>query len=303
MTTTILIACLAVIIVLLLILIARKPADQSAGLNASLSAIRNDNIAFVDRISKRLGELAAASADIKNIGGDIANFKNILMGSKQARGTFGERQLEDLVADVMPPESYEFQCVLENGVRPDCVIRLPYPPGDMVIDSKFPLEWYSRMVDAGTDGDRDMAKKQFELSVRKHIDDIAEKYIITGKTADSAMMFIASESIFETLHREFSALIDYAARKRVFIVSPATLWATLNTIRSVLSDIKIKRVAEKIRKELDMLLTDLGRLDARANAVANHFRQTNDDLDALKTSIGKITPRAEKLRDLEFGEE
>jgi len=302
MTTPILIVGIAVIILLLLVILFRKPADPAAGVNAGLAALRKDNIDFVANISKRLGELSAASADIKNIGGDIANFKNILMGNKQARGTFGERQLEDLVADIMPPESYEFQCVMENGVRPDCVIRLPYPPGDMVIDSKFPLEWYSRMIDAATDGEREMARKQFELSVRKHIDDIAEKYIITGKTADSAMMFIASESIFETLHREFSGLVDYAARKKVFIVSPATLWATLNTIRSVLSDIKIKRVAEKIKKELDMLLTDLGRLDARANAVANHFRQTTEDLDGLKTSIGKITPRAEKLRDLEFGE-
>ncbi|MCL2331521.1 MAG: DNA recombination protein RmuC [Proteobacteria bacterium] len=302
MTTTILIAGIIVIIALLVVLILRKPTANDAGLNAGLSALREDNVKLRERLSERLTALAQTSADIKNISGDIANFKNILMGSKQARGTFGERQLEDLVSDVMPPESYAFQCVMENGVRPDCVIRLPYPPGDMIIDSKFPLEWYSRMTDAGGDAERDMARKQFELSVRKHIDDIAEKYIIKGVTADSAMMFIASESIFETLHREFGPLVNYAARKKVFLVSPATLWATLNTIRSVLSDIKIKRVASQIKKELDLLLADLARLDARAAAVSNHFRQTTEDLDQLKTSIGKITPRAEKLRELEFGE-
>ena len=222
------------------------------------------------------------------------------MGNKQARGTFGERQLEDLVADIMPPESYAFQSVLESGVRPDCVIRLPYPPGDMIIDSKFPLESFNRMMQDQNDG---MARKQFELDVRKHIDAIGEKYIIPGKTAESAMMFIASESIFEALHREFPNTIEYAARRKVFIVSPSTLWATLNTIRAVLSDIKIKRAAAKIKKELDMLLLDLGRLTERAAKVNQHFALAQTDIEQLQTSVSKITPRAEKIRAMDFGED
>ena len=113
-------------------------------------------------------------------------------------------------------------------------------------------------------------------------------------------MFIASESIFETLHREFTGVIDYAARKKVFIVSPSTLWATLNTIRAVLSDIKIKRVAGKIKAELELLLTDLGRLAQRAANVQSHFAQTQSDLEQMQTSIGKITPRAEKIKELDF---
>ena len=244
--------------------------------------------------------LSQNAIELKNISSDIANFKDILMGNKQARGTFGERQLADLVRDIMPPETYEFQKVLATGVRPDCIIRLPYPPGDMIIDSKFPLESYNRILE----NKNDMAiKKQFELDVRKHIDAIAEKYIIAGTTAESAMMFIASESIFEELHREFPNTIEYAAHKKVFIVSPATLWATLNTIRAVLSDIKIKRVATKIKKELDMLLTDLSRLDERASKVDQHFALAQKDMADLQTSISKITPRAEKLRDMDFGED
>lgn len=289
MTTYILIM-LGVIIVLLMILLMRRNTID-------LAPIREENTRLREVLASRLGVLAQNAAELKTISGDISNFKDILMGNKQARGSFGERQLEDLVADIMPPETYEFQRVLETGVRPDCIIKLPYPPGDMVIDSKFPLESFTRMNDdAG-------AKKQFELDVRKHIDAIAEKYIIPGKTADSAMMFIASESIFETLHREFPATIDYAARKRVFIVSPATLWASLNTIRSVLSDIKIKRVAAQIKKELDMLLTDLSRLGARADNLDRHFGQIQSDVEQLKTSISKITPRAEKLKDMDFGED
>ena len=290
MTTYILIVMCAIIIVMLGALLMR-PAQ------IDMSGLREDNTRLRERLAERLGVLAQNANELKNISADIANFKNILMGNKQARGTFGERQLEDLVADIMPPETYSFQHVMETGVRPDCIIRLPYPPGDMIIDSKFPLESYNRIVD-GDDG----AKKQFELDVRKHIDAIAEKYIIPGTTAESAMMFIASESIFETLHRDFPGAIDYAARRKVFIVSPSTLWATLNTIRAVLSDIKIKRVAGQIKRELDLLLTDLDRLSKRAGNVQQHFSQTQEDLRELQTSISKITPRAEKIKELDFGE-
>ena len=291
--TTYIFVLLGIIIVLLLAILMRRPT-------VDISALREDNARLRERLAERLGALSQNAAELKTISGDIANFKNILMGNKQARGTFGERQLEELVRDIMPPETYAFQCVLDTGVRPDCVIRLPYPPGDMIIDSKFPFESYNRMVADVNDG---MAKKQFELDVRKHIDAIGEKYIIPGMTAESAMMFIASESIFETLHREFPGAIDYAARKKVFVVSPSTLWATLNTIRAVLSDIKIKRVAAKIKRELDMLLTDLSRLSDRAGNVSRHFAQAQSDIDQLQTSIAKIAPRAEKLRDMDFGEE
>jgi DNA recombination protein RmuC len=294
--TTYIFALLLMVILLLLVLIFRK--TPAVDLSPQLSALREDNARLRERLSERLASLAQNATDLKNISSDIANFKNILMGSKQARGLFGERQLEELISNVMPPESYAFQCVMENGTRPDCIIKLPYPPGDMIIDSKFPLEGYSKYQENPDDGTR----RIFELSVRKHIDDIAEKYIISGKTADSAMLFIPAESIFETLHREFPDMIDYATRKKVFIVSPSTLWATLNTIRAVLSDIKIKRVAGQIKKELDLLLTDLGRLSDRAAKVESHFKMTENDLEDLQTSIRKITPRAEKLKELEFGE-
>jgi len=290
MTTYILIVMCAIIIVMLGALLMR-PAQ------IDMSGLREDNTRLRERLAERLGVLAQNANELKSISADIANFKNILMGNKQARGTFGEKQLEDLVADIMPPETYAFQHVMETGVRPDCIIRLPYPPGDMIIDSKFPLESYSR-VQSGDNPE--FYRKQFELDVRKHIDAIAEKYIIPGKTADSAMMFIASESIFETLHREFPGAVEYAARKKVFIVSPSTLWATLNTIRAVLSDIKIKRVAGQIKRELDMLLTDLSRLAERATKVSQHFNMARTDIEQLQTSVNKITPRAEKLKELDF---
>lgn len=291
--TTYIFALMVITVCLLLVLVFRKNT-------VDLSPLREDNTRLRERLAERLGTLSQNAMELKNISSDIANFKDILMGNKQARGTFGERQLADLVADIMPPESYSFQTVLSTGVRPDCIIRLPYPPGDMIIDSKFPLESYNRILNNKNDMG---AKKQFELDVRKHIDAIAEKYIIPGLTAESAMMFIASESIFQEIHTEFPNTVDYAARKKVFIVSPATLWATLNTIRAVLSDIKIKRVANQIKRELDLLLVDLGRLSDRSAKVAQHFASAQTDIEQLQTSVSKITPRAEKLRDMNFGED
>jgi len=288
--TTYILALLVVITVLLLVLIFRKPTID-------ISSLKEDNARLRERLAERLGTLTQNAIELKNISGDIANFKNLLMGNKQARGSFGERQLEDLVSDIMPPETYAFQYVLENGVRPDCIIRLPYPPGDMIIDSKFPLESFNYMQQEPSN---EIYCKQFESDVKKHIDAISSKYIIPGKTAESAMMFIASESIFEEMHRNFPGTIDYANRKKVFIVSPSTLWATLNTIRAVLSDIKIKHVATKIKHELDLLLTDLSRLNERADNLQKHFSQTTTDIDQIQTSDNKITPRAEKIRDMNF---
>ncbi len=291
--TTYILGLLIIIVALLLVLVFRKQT-------VDLSSIREDNARLRERLAERLGMLSQNAVELKNISSDIANFKDILMGNKQARGTFGERQLSDIVRDIMPPETYEFQKVLSTGVRPDCIIRLPYPPGDMIIDSKFPLESYNRILENKNDIG---AKKQFEIDVRKHIDAIAEKYIIPGVTAESAMMFIASESIFMELHQQFPNTIEYAAHKKVFIVSPATLWATLNTIRAVLSDIKIKRVAGKIKRELELLLTDLSRLNERTGKVSQHFASAQSDIEQIQTSISKITPRAEKLRDMDFGED
>ncbi len=291
--TTYIFVLLFIIIVLLLMVLMRRPV-------VDIGTLREDNARLRERLAERLAILSQNANEIKNISTDIANFKNLLMGNKQARGMFGEKQLEALVADIMPPETYEFQCVLETGVRPDCVIKLPYPPGDMVIDSKFPLESYNRMTENPADGG---AKKQFELDVRKHIDAISQKYIVPGITAESAMMFIASESVFEVLHRNFPETVEYGAQNKVFIVSPATLWATLNTIRAVLSDIKIKRVAAKIKKELDALLGDLDRLAERATNIEKHFRLAQSDIDQLQISIGKIEPRAEKIREMDFGDD
>jgi len=295
MTTYIL---LVILIALVLVLIFKKPITQD--LSPQLSSLREDNVKLRERIAERLTALSENAKDMKNIGDDIANFKNILMGNKQARGRFGERLLEDLVADAMPGDTFEFQCTLPNGARPDAIIKLPYPPGNMIIDAKFPLEWYDKMTNAVGEDEREFARKQFNMSVRKHIDDVAARYIIPGQTAESILIFIPAESIFADIHRELPDTIEYAARKKVFITSPATLWASLNTIRAVLSDIKIKRVAGEIKKELELLLADLGRLSDRADKVEKSFNNSVDALKDLNISINKITPRAEKLRGLDF---
>lgn len=290
MTTYILIM-FAIIIVLLIVILTKKS-------NLDLSSLHEDNYRLREKLAERIGILIQNAMELKNISSDISSFKDLLLGSKQARGLFGEKQLEDLIQDIMPPKSYSFQYILENGTRPDCVLHLPYPPGDLIIDSKFPLEGYLKYNENKTEENL----KIFEQDIKKHIIDISEKYIIPGRTSDNAILFIASESIFESLHTELPNIIDFAARKKVFLVSPATLWATLNTIRSVLSDIKIKKVANSVKKELDLLLMDLERLSERTSKIVNHFQITQKAIEELQTSIRKIEPRAEKIKELDFGE-
>ena len=193
--TTYIFVLLFIIIVLLVAILMRKPVFD-------ISALREDNARLRERLAERLGVLAQNANELKNISGDIANFKNILMGNKQARGTFGERQLEDLVADIMPPETYAFQSVMETGVRPDCIIRLPYPPGDMIIDSKFPLESYNRLLDEPNDA---MIKKQFD-EVLKNLKVAPIEAV--GNDFDpnfhNAVMHVEDESIAEnTVVEEF----------------------------------------------------------------------------------------------------
>ncbi len=303
---TMLFILLLVAILIMLIVAVHKLYTMPTGSNdlvGRINSMADYQTRFSERLAERLAILNQTSVDLKHISSDIANFKDVLMGSKQARGAFGERQLTDLVTDILPPESYQFQTVINcNGttVRPDCLIKLPYPPGDMVIDSKFPMESYAKYVSAANDAERAAAQKQFEIDVRAHIDAISSKYIIPGVTADSAIMFIPSESIFAYLHTNCPGTVEYGHKHHVFIVSPSTLWATLNTLRSVMSDIKIKKVANQIKTELGLLLSDMERLNARSGALTNHFRMATDDLNQLQTSATKITARAEKITALDF---
>lgn len=251
-------------------------------------------------LHERLAVIDAAQKEITGLSREVVGLQDIL-SNKQARGAFGEIQLNDLVSQVLPPQAYGFQVQLGNGKRADCVLDLPNPPGRIVIDSKFPLESYRALHDAPDEAARTAASRAFTADVRKHIKDIAERYIIPGETADQALMFLPSEAVYAELHGNFAAVVEESFKARVFIVSPTTLWATLNTIRAILKDARMQEAAALIQDQVRLLHEDIGRLDDRTAKLQSQFATVTKTIGEIRTSAGKISRHSEKIEEIELG--
>src|SRR5271169_4294875 len=223
-----------------------------------------------------------------------------LLGDKRSRGAFGEVQLEGLVRNILPSNAYEFQYTLPNGSRADCVLKLPEPTGMVAVDSKFPLENYHRMFDATSPTEKQVAERQFKADVKKHVYDISGKYIIPEVTSDGAVMFIPAEAVFAEIHAHHSDVVDYAMQRRVWVVSPTTLMAVLNTARAVMKDVETRKQVHIIQDELGKLGKDFGRFDERMKKLADHIRQANQDVEEINTSRRKITDRFFKIERVEL---
>lgn len=255
----------------------------------------------IQDLRERLAKIDIAQQKISHLSEQVVSLQEVL-SNKQARGAFGEIQLNDLVTSILPPSAYEFQCVLSNQKRADCILKLPNPPGTIVIDSKFPLESYQALRNAVSEREKIEAERFFRASVTKHIKDIAEKYIIQGETAESALMFLPAESIYAELYTNFTDVVETSYRAKVWIVSPTTLMATLNTVRAVLKDATMREQAGVIQKEVGRLIEDISRLDDRIDSLAKHFEMASKDIGEIRISSGKIARRIDKIEELELGE-
>lgn len=256
----------------------------------------------LSELQARLAIIDKAQDNLTNLSTQVVGLQDIL-ANKQARGAFGEIQLNDLVKSALPPSSYAFQVTLGNGRRADCMIMLPNPPGPIVVDAKFPLESYHLLQSAETDTEKQSAKRSFVTAMTKHITDISEKYIVAEETAESALLFLPSEAVYAELHANFPQILEKSYQARVWIVSPTTLMATLNTVRAVLKDSQMREQAGVIQKEVGVLIKDVERLDKRVENLSKHFDQAARDIGEIETSSRKITSRAEKIEDLQLGEE
>lgn len=252
-------------------------------------------------LRERLAKIDAAQQKISSLSEQVVSLQEVL-SNKQARGAFGEIQLNDLVVSILPPNAYAFQALLSNGKKADCLLNLPNPPGAIVIDAKFPLESYYALRHAETDRDKLEAERFFKASVLKHIKDISEKYILAGETAESALMFLPSEAIYAELHANFIDVVETSYKAKVWIVSPTTLMATLNTVRAILKDAHMREQAGVIQKEVGLLIEDICRLDERVDNLGRHFKQAGDDIEAIRVSSGKINRRVQKIEAIEMGE-
>ena len=260
---------------------------------------RKTNETFVN-VMTRLATIDEAQKKIESLTGSVVSLQELL-GDKRARGAFGEVQLEALVRNVLPASAYEMQCTLSSGARADCVLTLPPPTGKVAVDSKFPLENYHKMFAAeATEPERVAAQRQFRADVRRHVDAIGSKYIVAGETSDGAVMFVPAEAVFAEIHAHHPELVEYAQSRRVWIVSPTTLMAVLNTARAVLKDVETRRQVHVIKESLARLAVEFGRFDERMRDLARHIKQAHDDVEKVQVTSGKITQRFAQIEGVEL---
>ena len=282
-------------------LMEQRLAEVQERMNVNLHGSARRTAQSLGELQQRLTAIDKAQENITKLSGDVLSLQDIL-SNKQTRGAFGEIQLRDIVSKALPSDSYKLQSTLSNGKRADCLIDLPNPPGSIVIDSKFPLEAYEQLRAAETQEQLNRAAQMLRLSVRKHIKDIKDKYIIEGETADSALMFLPSEAVYAELHANFPELVRDGFDARVWIVSPTTCMATLNTMRAILKDARMREQAGAIRRELSLLYADVDRLGSRVENLDRHFGQAAKDVAEIKISADKASRRARRLDNFDFEE-
>lgn len=276
-------------------------AQMAERTNQTLHGSAQRTTTSLTQLQERLASIDKAQDNITKLSGDVLSLQDIL-SNKQTRGAFGEIQLHDIVSKALPRDSYAMQQTLSNGRRADCLIHLPNPPGPIVIDAKFPLEAYEALRRAGTDWEQKQAIANMRTSLRKHIRDIAEKYILEGETADGALMFLPSEAVYAELHANFPELVREGFDARVWIVSPTTCMATLNTMRAILKDARMREQAGEIRKTLSLLHRDVELVVARVGKLDTHFRQAREDLEGIGTAAERAGKRAARLDNFDFEE-
>ena len=279
----------------------RRLEEVQRNMGESLHGSAQRTTRSLTELQERLVAIDKAQSKIEKLSGDVLTLQDIL-SNKQTRGAFGEIQLNDIVSKALPPDAYSLQSTLSNGKRPDCLIHLPNPPGPIVIDAKFPLEPYERLRAATDDRTRQEAQRLFRTAVLTHIRAIAERYIVEGETADSALMFLPSEAVYAELHANFAEVVREGFARRVWIVSPTTCMATLNTMRAILKDARMREQAGAIRRELGLLHKDVERLVDRVGNLDRHFEQARRDVEQIRISADKAGGRAARLESFEFDE-
>lgn len=254
-------------------------------------------------IVERLGKIDEAQKKIDNLSTDIVSLQSILT-DKKSRGIFGEVNLNHILINVFGEGNdtiYKLQYLLPNGFIADSVLFAPAPLGTIVIDSKFPLEHYQKMVDKDLSKvERSIAEKAFKQDVKKHIDDISRKYIIPSVTADQAIMFLPAEAIFAEINAYHQDIIDYAYQKRVWITSPTTLISTLTVIQMIIKNIERDKYTSIIHEELNKLGLEFARYKERWDKLSRSIQTVTKDVENVSITTQKISKKFETINQVEI---
>ena len=252
-------------------------------------------------LHERLGIIDNAHRDLSELTTQVSTLRDVL-ANKQSRGAFGQARMEAIVQDGLPKGSYAFQYTLASGKRPDCVVFLP-DARPLCIDAKFPLEAVTALHDAETEEEKRAAAQRLRSDVLRHVNDIAEKYLVVGETQDTALMFVPSESVYAEIHDGFDDVIQKAYRARVVLVSPSLLMLAIQVMQQIMKDARIRDAADQIRNEVIHLGDDLGRLRERVLKLQKHFGDVGEDIRQILISADKIEKRAARIEELDFSKQ
>jgi DNA recombination protein RmuC len=225
-----------------------------------------------------------------------------ILANKQARGAFGQGRMEAIIRDGLHQSAYSFQATLSNGMRPDCVVRLPESELALIIDAKFPLEAFNLLKAARSERDMRQAEQQLRADVLKHVKNIAQRYLIAGETHETAIMFVPSESVYAELYERFEDVIQKSHRERVIIASPNILMLLVQTMQAIFKDARMREQAGQIKIEVVKLMEDVGRMRDRVIDLQKHFGLASQDVEKLIVSSDKIAKRGHRIEQLDLPE-
>src|SRR4051794_574505 len=266
----------------------------------SMQASTQSTMENLAKLNERLAVIDNAQKNLTDLSSQVTSLRQVL-ANKQARGAFGQGRMEAIVQDGLANGSYAFQHALSNNKRPDCAVSMP-DGRPLIIDAKFPLEAITALQEARSEGEREIAARRVRQDVLKHVNDIAERYLLPGETQDLALMFVPSESVYAELYDGFDDVIQKAYRAQVVLVSPSLLMLAIQVMKQIQKDARMREAAHEIRTEVGYLMDDLGRLHERVLNLQKHFGQANKDIAEIVTSAEKVAKRGGRIESLEFGE-
>lgn len=282
--------------------VQEKLISISDRVNDKLSDSFGKSNDIFNKIINKINMIEEAQNKMEDLSKNVTSLQNIL-SDKQSRGAWGEVQLEQIINNIFPKNNYITQHKLSNGNKVDFYLKIPDPSFDIAIDSKFPFENYKKMVSEENKILKEKATKLFKSDVKKHIDDIANKYIVIGETADYAIMFLPAEAVFAEIHAYHYDIVEYSQKKRVLIVSPTTITAILTTAYSVIKDDSMKRQLTVLKSNLDLLYKDFDRLENRMAQLKTSVQKVNIDVEGIEISSKKIVNKFDKIKTLEIEED
>lgn len=277
----------------------RRLTEMNDKVNQRLDESFDKTNKTFNNVLERLTKIDEAQKNIDILSKDIVNLQSVLT-DKKTRGTFGEVNLNYILTSVFGERKdiYDIQHKLSNGAIADSIIYGADPIKNICIDSKFPLENYERMTNRDLSKEaRTAALKLFETDVKKHINDIADKYIIPNETADQAIMFLPAEAVFAELNAYHEDLLKYAYERKVWICGPTTLMSTLSTVAMILKNIERDKYSQVIHQELNKLGVEFARYKDRWDKLSKSIDSVSNEVKDIHTTTDKITKRFASIQD------